>query len=534
MGRIACAWIPHFELAVHLVKNPGLAAKPVFLADASKAQAKVLDANERAIARGALPGLALTSARALCPEATLVPPDAALVAAEGERILSALYRFAPTIGRDGRGAFFLALAGLERLHPDEVGLATRIQRVIREAGYLASVAIADGLRAAWIAARSSQALTPPLSQREREQGTIAIIPPGEDARAIARLPASALPMPEPLSELCTLLGVETVGDLQKLPKGSLSRRFGVEGARLERAAHADSAATFRAEAPTSINEATLDLELPLSDLEPLLFLIKSVLDRLLSLVAQDRRALALLEIVFVLDDRSTVKHHLRPASPTLFARPIIDLVRLWLSEKPLPSEVRAITLRAAEIAEAEAKQLRLFARRADEAGEAMEQAVARLIAVFGEEAVVSPQLADTWRPEVRIQWKSPLSGAKRRGGEPGAKRAKEIASAFGLAMTVIARRPTGPTKQSPPTIPPLHPVLRLLPEPVPIEIDQRWLRLPHSRAKPLTGLAGPYRLQGEWWQDPFERSYFVASTQDGGVYWLFRESGAAHLVAMVD
>lgn len=495
MGRIACAWIPRFELAVHLRADAALAARPVLLADVARPRARVIDATAAAIAQGARPGLPLASARALCPKAAIVPPDPARVAAEGDRVVAALYRLAPRVGRDGRGAFFLALEGLGRLHPDERAFARKVRDEIAALGYRARVAVADALWAAWVAAQASDG--------------VVVVPPGGDARALAHLPAPALPMPEPIAELCLALGIKTVGDLQALPRGSLARRFGAEGAALERAARAEAAGVFRAEAPAPPDRAALELDLPLSDLEPLLFLAKTVLDRLLFQVAQGRRALAALEVWLRLDDRSLVRHLLRPAAPTLAARPLLELLRLWLSSRPLCAAVSAITLVAAEVAEADRKQLRLFARQADQAGEAVAQALARLWAAFGPKAAGWPALADTWRPEARVVWRTAEGG----GSESGEK--ARLGPSLSSALHGFA-------------------ALRTRADPPPVELSGRSIRIGGARAQRLAALDGPYRVQGEWWSAPFERDYFVAATEDGGVYWIYREGGAVRLGAVVD
>jgi protein ImuB len=35
--------------------------------------------------------------------------------------------------------------------------------------------------------------------------------------------------------------------------------------------------------------------------------------------------------------------------------------------------------------------------------------------------------------------------------------------------------------------------------------------------------AGPDRISGGWWEEPFAREYFRCITEDGGLFWLYRD-----------
>ena len=70
-------------------------------------------------------------------------------------------------------------------------------------------------------------------------------------------------------------------------------------------------------------------------------------------------------------------------------------------------------------------------------------------------------------------------------------------------------------------------VLRLLPEPVPVQVDTEAGRLLEVRgagsARAIAAAEGPERLSGDWWKDPYRREYFRVCTVEGELLWLYRE-----------
>ncbi|MCA9666271.1 MAG: DNA polymerase Y family protein [Myxococcales bacterium] len=515
MSRTACAWIPRFELRARLSEQPELGGQALIIADASSTRSVVVGASDEAREQGVAVGMSMVTARALCPEALIIPPDAAFVREVSERVLRALYRFAPVVGRDGHGAFFLDLRGLERLHPDEQALAAAIARATAELCLPSLVAIADEPITAWIASRCL------------ERSVVITIPPGEDEAFLAQLPMSALPMPDEIGRLCRVLGLEKVADLQRLPPGALCRRFGRVGEEVELRAKARAHEVYSVEIPVDPERVELPLDDPTDDYEVLLFLHKSVLDRLLKQVAARRRALAALSIELVLSDsdRSVVTHVLRPARPTLDGRAMLELVRLWLERGPLPATsdedgsaananaaddcyaanamVDSIGMTAIEVAVAEARQLALFERNAVLDDDAMAAAIARLVAAFGSDSVVRPQLTSSYRPETRIQW-VPCVGAS--------------AKAQGDSAAVGAGAGAGDGD--------VPPVLSLLAEATPVTLDltRRWLAFGEHEQRELVQIDGPFHLEGQWWDQGFRRRYLLVRTDLGEVCLLYQEA----------
>jgi len=70
-------------------------------------------------------------------------------------------------------------------------------------------------------------------------------------------------------------------------------------------------------------------------------------------------------------------------------------------------------------------------------------------------------------------------------------------------------------------------VLRLLPEPAPVEVkteNGRPVELRDAgKTRIVAAAEGPERLSGDWWKDPYRREYFRVCTVDGELLWLYRE-----------
>ena len=106
-------------------------------------------------------------------------------------------------------------------------------------------------------------------------------------------PLADLPLEERSHEICSLLGLDDAAAVAALPPGELARRLGAEGAELERMLAGTRPVAWPREkmAPVDPERAGLDIDLPVDDLEPLLFLGKSLVDRIMGQLAGQRRAL---------------------------------------------------------------------------------------------------------------------------------------------------------------------------------------------------------------------------------------------------
>jgi len=204
---------------------------------------------------------------------------------------------------------------------------------------------------------------------------------------------------------------------------------------------------------------------------------------------------AVLQLQLVLADaeRQRVTRILRPARPTLQGRVLLDLIALWLERAALPAAVAAIRMQAPEVCAASARQLSLFERQEVQSCEALDLALARLVAAFGKDAVVQPRLVDRYRPEARLSWQ-PLTSSVT---------ALQQVSGRGQATAI--------------------PVLCLIDPPRPVRLRRGSLAVDGEGEQRIVELRGPHRLEGEWWEGAgFARQYLVVVTEAGEVCWIYR------------
>lgn len=518
MARIACAFIARYEVALRARAEPDLLRRPLAIVDLATKPARLAAVTAAAEALGVRAGDLATSARARVPELDFLAPDPEARWASEREILSALAGHAPLLDWNARGGFFLGLEGMERLfesqHLDERAFAEGVRRSLAELGLTARVAVADGPFVAWVAA-----------QNLRGAETVGVVAPGDDRALLERIPLQALELSEPAQVLLRLLGIRSAGALASLPPGSLGRRLGREGVELERLCHGERPYAWPSSdrAPAPPESATMELDAPTEELEMILFSFKALLDRVLKGLAHQHRALAELQVsVCVFPARTTVVHTITPPRPTLDARGMMTLIRLWLERRPFDGPVVGLGALAAKTGVATARQLGLFDARSEQEADALERASARLTAAFGAAAVVRPVLGDSFRPEHRLRWIPFAAAAK-------------PANSTGLPLATGA-------SQSPPaarwqlSLSPL--VLRTLdpPEPIWWEVGMPSLRRAGHPAARVLRVDGPHRLASEWWAAPFDRSYYWLLLEGGALWWVYRDEreGRGYLYAVAD
>lgn len=99
MSRVACACIPHFEIAVFAPDEAPDA--PVAVADLAMKTAPLRGVNAVAERQGVRVGMVASRALVVCPQLRLVAPDAAKLQRTETRILQALSTLSPALDSDG-------------------------------------------------------------------------------------------------------------------------------------------------------------------------------------------------------------------------------------------------------------------------------------------------------------------------------------------------------------------------------------------------------------------------------------------------
>jgi len=386
--------------------------------------------------------------------------------------------FSPVIEQTAPDAVLLALAGSTRLFGPPELAARRLAQRAAALGLEARVAVAANPDTALLAARGYCGVT--------------VIPPGREAEFLAPLPVEVLQPPAEIAFKLALWGVRTLGELAALPAKGLAERLGQQGVRLQKLARGT---LNRSLAPVPLPEGfqeSIELEEPVTLLEPLLFLLAQLIQRICERLKA--RALAAIELELKLeleDGGEHVRRHRLPV-PMLSSRSFLKLLQLDLEAHPPVAAVCVIRLRA-EPAAPRGMQHGLFRPREPEA-EKLELTLARLASLVGEGCVGAAEPLDTHRPDTFRLKRFTVDQAREAGG--------------GAAPVMLALRRFRP--------------------PRPARVEERNGRPQVVMAQGVHGrvveLSGPWRISGDWWSaEAYCREEFDVALAGGGLYRIYRD-----------
>jgi protein ImuB len=438
---------------------------------------RIKDMTPEARRAGVCVGMTVAQAETVCPGVQLLSESAADVEAAQAALADVGYAFAPRIECDGESIFF-AVEDLGQIYPTEQAIVQAVQTQATHVGLGTRVAIAGSKSVARIATRARE---------------LVVVAPGGASAFLAPLPIRLLAEDPALRASLDRWGIRTAGDLATLPTAQVALRLGEAGAHACRLARGEDDEAFVPRFPADAVEEGLDLEYCIEALEPLAFLLRGLVDRILQRLACRSLACASLTVRLALDPRGLDVRNVPVAAPTRETATLIELLRLDLARRPPSAPVVGVRLLALP-ARVRATQLDLL-RPAGPAPDRLATTLARLTALVGPENVGTPATVDTWREEVVAV--APFSGWDDHHGNPG--------KASTPTLTIRRRRP-----------PEAIEVLMGRDEPTA-------LRGKETTARILVA-AGPYRLSGEWWNDGgWAREYWNVHASDGAVYRIHRD-----------
>jgi protein ImuB len=488
--RVACLDLPALPLQLVWRAEPALRAQAVVVIDDDRPQGQVLWACERARGAGVLPGQryahALSLHRAL--RARVVPPEkieAAIV-----ELRTALHAVSPRVEPGEPGTFWLDGTGLERIYPDDRGRGLRgqawgmaIQQTIVAVGLSGAVVVGFSRFATYAIARATRT------------GVTVLRSDADERAAASAVPLSRLDVDAKLRDSLARLGVTTLGQMVRLPGGGILERFGRAAHRLYQLAAGERWDPLVPMAPPEAPDEQVVLDDDEHDVERLVFVLKAAIDRLLERLAARGRALTALHVELTL--RRAVGHTelradcIKPAAPTLDTRALVRLVHLRLGGMPPSAPVHAARVWADDVA-ATREQLALFAAKPRRDLRAGNEALARVRAELGDDAVVRAVLREGHLPEASFGW----------------ERVSQMVPASPVPTRVrpLVRRVFG----RPQLLPPQARQVR----------DDGWLLsgLEHGA---VVRILGPYVISGGWWQHELHREYHFAELRRGDCLWVY-------------
>ncbi len=452
-----------------------LRAQPVSVLDGPTLQETVCSLNRHAVRIGAVPCMTRLEAEGI-NGLHLLPRSKEVETAARAVLMEYAAKFSPRIERVREGtecALALDITGTERLFGPPEELASRLRDEMATAGFRVSIATSANFHTARMKSAATRGIT--------------IIPEGEEAPALERLPLASLALTKDHEETFELWGVRTLGELGALPEVELVKRFGTAASTWRAMAHGTARHTFQPIEPAFALKEFYEFETPVEQIDSLLFIGARMIDNLVSRAAGRALSLASLDIGLELEGGRS--HHLviHPAVPSVDRKFLLKLLQLEIDAHPPDAAVVSLTL-SAEAGSSHKLQLGLFAPQMPEPSR-LDVTLARLKAIVGEDRIGSPVLEDTHRP-----------------------------GSFRMARFVVNAKPSAaPIDESP------RMALRRVRPPRQIQVAMHAMEpiafIDGDNRFEITANYGPWRTNGCWWsQDAWDaEEWDILATDRTGV-----------------
>lgn len=215
-----------FFVSVEQALDPGLRGKPVVVGGKPDRRGVVAAASYEARAFGLHSGMPLVTAVRLCPQAIFIEGNYHCYSEASHKFMAILADFSPFLEAVGIDEAYLDVTGFESLHGTIREMALKIKKRVKdELGLVASIGIASCKIVAKVA-----------SDHSKPDGLVEI-PFGKEADFLAPLPIGKLPgIGKKTEQVLKGRGINTLGELVKMPLPALKNRFGVYGEELQRLA----------------------------------------------------------------------------------------------------------------------------------------------------------------------------------------------------------------------------------------------------------------------------------------------------------
>jgi DNA polymerase IV len=210
-----------FYASVEVLDAPALKGKPVIVGG-PRQRGVVSAASYEARKYGVHSAQPIATAMALCPQGIFLPVRMARYKEVSDQVFEIFFRFTPLVEPLSIDEAFLDVTASVKLFGPAEGIAGQIRKLVREdIGLTVSAGVAPSKLVAKIA-----------SDLHKPDG-LTVVPEGNVRSFLDPLPIDKLwGVGKVTQKDLSLLNVKTIGDLSRLPKDLLQRRFGQQGLQL--------------------------------------------------------------------------------------------------------------------------------------------------------------------------------------------------------------------------------------------------------------------------------------------------------------
>ena len=472
MKSYAVLLAPEFRLQATLRHSPKLVEQAVALLEMQGTKPRVVEMTPTARRRLVQRGMTPTQAMARCPELQLINGNAGHERSAQDALLQIAETLSPFLESTGPGVVTVELPSEQNSSEDDF-----LQKVVVP------------LQSVGLDVRIGVAGTPDLALlAARHANPVRLV--SAAAHFLAPLPVSAL---EPGDELATVLeswGIRTIGQFVALPSAQMWDRLGPESVQLWERATGGRARPLQLVKPQEFFAEEADLEHPVEMLEPLLFLLRRFLDQITARLGHAYLVAGKLRLVLRFERGETYQRIFTIPHPTRDVTLLFRMLHTHLEGFTSESPIVGLEL-AAKPVRPNAEQFGLLERGLRDPHQFAET-LARLQALLGVGQVGTPELEPSHHPEAFHL--RPYDAAT---PAPGTD------DALLIGVPWLRFRPSVPANV----------VLN--------EVRPAYLYSARSTG-PIRDLRGPWRLDGNWWENrAWSREEWDIATDDG-LYRLVR------------
>jgi protein ImuB len=316
-------------------------------------QGNVLDCSPAAARLGVARGQPLGTAHRLAPEALFLPADQARYRARLAIAADALARFTPALEvadepvTTAFGRVLLGIEGLHRLWGAEDVLAGRVLAAVAPLLPGAPrVGIGNTRFGAAVAAVRGEVI--PVGGTELE------------AAYLAPLPIRLLPADAETRERLRVFGLRRIGEFAALARSAVLARFGPAGGELHDLARGLDGRPLRPRRPIERLRAEAELEPPVSEIEPLRFVLRRLCAALCEQLAARGAGTGEARLELELDHATPLTYQQSLPEPAAAPELLERLLLARLAAEPPPAAVSRLALELSATAPAAGRQLNLF------------------------------------------------------------------------------------------------------------------------------------------------------------------------------
>lgn len=505
--RILCVFLPSFVLQIEgrtLDEDPPPA---MVVVESERPSARVLELNEVASRAGVRRGMRYGDVLSFVPALRASVYDAGRVAASADSLARSLERFSPLVEMQGEfpGVFWLQGRGLASLWASASAWTQAVHTELGVRGYASAVVCGFTRFGTMALARAWSEGARVLVSLEQERGLL------------ERVPLDASGFAPSVRDDFERLGIRTMGGLRSLPVGAVQLRYGEQSAALVRLAREERTFGQRVWTPAPDFEARAHLDEPLRETSALLFRVRALVESVCEQLEARALSAAQMTLTLALDwpklpdeallvaaaragvePQGAIQLQTRPARASVDVTRWMELFRLRFERLSVPLGVQELRLRAQAVRE-QAEQLAVPSVGESRDPGALLEAIAKMRAEFGEDAVGVLERRPAHLPQARQGWtpvttlcapspapETPLSLSRRLWPQP-----QEVGGQ-------LRAGPPG-SRDDPPPPPPLY-------------------ALGYGE---VVHLRGPWVVAGGWWRREVIREEYYVETSTGALLWMY-------------